>query len=170
MLKKRGALALSINAIVILIIAITMLGLALGFTRGMFGKISTQIEEKISEEPEPSTSSAADPTTLSREVIVTQAGESEVLKVDVYNPSNIEWTGTGSGDKPNIEDCSSGLVINAQANTKTLKPTESTVYTVLFDIPDQAPGTYLCRVKVPSLAAVPGFEKYFKDLTIKIVQ
>ena len=44
-MDKKGALELSINAIVILIIAITMLGLGLGFVRGMFGKASGQFEE-----------------------------------------------------------------------------------------------------------------------------
>tara|TARA_Y100000310_G_scaffold183350_1_gene183475 strand:- start:2455 stop:2994 length:540 start_codon:yes stop_codon:yes gene_type:complete len=45
MRRKRGSLALSINAIVILILAITMLGLGLTFIRGLF----TSAEGKITE-------------------------------------------------------------------------------------------------------------------------
>ena len=40
MRNKKGALELSINAIVIVILAMTLLGLGLGFVRGMFGKIT----------------------------------------------------------------------------------------------------------------------------------
>ena len=54
-MRKKGSLNLSVNAIVILILAITMLGLGLGFVKGMFGKVSGQLEEKISQEQEPST-------------------------------------------------------------------------------------------------------------------
>ena len=40
MMSKKGSLNLSINAIVVLILAITMLGLGLGFMKTMFGKVS----------------------------------------------------------------------------------------------------------------------------------
>ena len=167
MFSKKGALELSVNAIVILIIAITMLGLAIGFTRGMFGKISTQVEEKVSEEPEPALASSSNPTTLSREVIVSQVGNEEVLKVGVYNPSASIWT----DEMPAITGCSGGIGdLTVQANPSTLNPTESKIYTVLFNTPNQAPGSYLCKVIVPSLAATPEFGKYYKELTIKIVQ
>ena len=36
-MKKKGSLTLSINAIVVLILAITMLGLGLSFMRNIFG-------------------------------------------------------------------------------------------------------------------------------------
>jgi len=51
--QKKGSLQLSINAIVILILAITLLGLGLGFIKGMFkgtlGKL-TKIEQQLGEE------------------------------------------------------------------------------------------------------------------------
>jgi hypothetical protein len=40
--KKLASLHLSINAIVILILAITMLGLGLGFMRNIFGKATEE--------------------------------------------------------------------------------------------------------------------------------
>lgn len=46
---KRGDLSLSINAIVILILAITMLGLGLAFMRGTFGKVTEQFSQVSSE-------------------------------------------------------------------------------------------------------------------------
>lgn len=49
--QKRGALQLSINAIVVLILAITMLGLGLGFMKNMFGG-TTKHFEQITEDME----------------------------------------------------------------------------------------------------------------------
>ena len=45
MRQKKGALNLSINAIVILILAITMLGLGLAFMRNIFGSATKEFEE-----------------------------------------------------------------------------------------------------------------------------
>lgn len=44
-MRKKGDLNLSINAIVVLILAITMLGLGLGFMRNMFSKTTSQFSE-----------------------------------------------------------------------------------------------------------------------------
>jgi hypothetical protein len=43
--RQKASLNLSINAIVILILAITMLGLGLSFMKGLFGKTTGQLEE-----------------------------------------------------------------------------------------------------------------------------
>jgi len=47
-MKKKGSLDLSINAIVILVLAITMLGLGLAFTKGMFSKFSNRLDVPVS--------------------------------------------------------------------------------------------------------------------------
>lgn len=44
-MTKKGSLQLSINAIVVLILAITMLGLGLSFMRSMFGKTTGQLDD-----------------------------------------------------------------------------------------------------------------------------
>lgn len=90
-MNKKGAMELSVTAIVVLIIAIVMLGLALGFVRGMFGKVSTQFEEQISAEPDPPAPHGSEPVTLSRESLIMRAKESGVLKVGVFNPTNEDW-------------------------------------------------------------------------------
>ena len=46
--RKKASLELSINSIVILILAITMLGLGLTFMRGLFKNISTKVSESVS--------------------------------------------------------------------------------------------------------------------------
>jgi len=91
-MAKKGALQLSVNAIVVLILAIVLLGLGLGFVKGMFGKVSTSFEEQISREPEPFPPTADSPITLSRENIKTNPGETEVIKIAVLNPTNSDWS------------------------------------------------------------------------------
>ncbi len=44
-MRKKGSLQLSINAIVILILAITLLGLGLGFIKKQFGTVTAKFEE-----------------------------------------------------------------------------------------------------------------------------
>ena len=164
MTSKKAAMELSINAIVILIIAITMLGLGIGFVKGMFGKISTQVEEKVAEEPEPAAPNAKDPVSLSREVIVTRANQDESIKVGAYNPSSVEWTDEAPSITCNV------ISPSFEVNKRTLKPTEQATYTILTKIPNAAAQSYLCKVTMPGLGTLTGFESYYKELTIKIVQ
>jgi hypothetical protein len=46
-MKKKGDLSLSMNAIVVLIMAITLLGLGLGFMRGLFSNMTTKVGQAI---------------------------------------------------------------------------------------------------------------------------
>ena len=169
-ISKKAALELSVNAIVILILAIVMLGLGLGFVRGMFSKVTTQFEEQIATEPNPSAPSGSEPITLSRESIVTHAKDSEVLKVALYNPSNSDWANA----TPALS-CSSGFgsFDSIQVNNKTINQGESQSYNVLTTIPTSAgEGTYLCKIEI---TAVNGSNDlvtldYTKDFTIKVIR
>jgi hypothetical protein len=161
--NKKGSLSLSVNAIVVLILAIVMLGLGLGFIRGMFSKVSTQVEQQVSAEPEPSIPSGSIPITLSRENVITRAGEKEIIKVSVYNPTDAPWTSV----KPQLLcDTSSAIsTINdasaQSANTKSIAQGTFTTYNLLVGIPSAAPSTYLCQMNMSN---------YVKDLTIKIIE
>ncbi|MEK6960622.1 MAG: hypothetical protein AABX47_05590 [Nanoarchaeota archaeon] len=65
--SKRGALDLSINAIVVLILAITMLGLGLAFIRGLFGgavEKLTGIYASLSEEDKKTLMASQEPITF----------------------------------------------------------------------------------------------------------
>ena len=138
-MDKKGALELSINAIVILIIAITMLGLGLGFVRGMFGKASGQFEELTGAEPEPPAPSSSNPVTLSREVVIANSDEKVAIKVGFYN------TGAAEDKVPTITP--PGCTADASANTVNVGSQKTNVFTVLFTtVP--ASGTTLCTVSV----------------------
>ncbi len=91
-IEKKGAIELSVSSIVFLILAIAVLSLGLFFIKGMFGKTSIKFEELISREPEPPQASASYPITLSRETITANPGATEAVKIDIFNPTNIDWT------------------------------------------------------------------------------
>lgn len=160
MTKTKASLSLSVSAIVVLILAIVMLGLSLGFIRGMFGKVSAQLEQQISAEPEPPIPTASNPLTLSREVIITHAADKEIMKVSAYNPTNETW----SSVKPTI-DCSLSLLVSDQsANEKNVEQGKFVTFNLIMTIPNSAPDTHLCQVK---LDPNKGYEK---DLAIKIIE
>ncbi|MBU0628682.1 MAG: hypothetical protein KKC75_05800 [Nanoarchaeota archaeon] len=164
-MHKKAAMELSVTAIVVLILAIVMLGLGLGFIRGMFGKVSTQLEQQVAAEPEPSAPTGAFPITLSRESLITHAGDKEIIKVGLYNPSNESWLTIS----PTIS-CTPPLNgITVDANPKNVEQGQSVIFNLLSTIPSSAPNTYLCQVQIERADAttIPNYEK---DFTIKIVQ
>ena len=82
--NKKGSLSLSINAIVILILAITMLALGIGFIKNLFPDISAKVQEKVTDENEPPIPSRDNPITFSRDNVIGVKGDSEFIKVSVY--------------------------------------------------------------------------------------
>jgi len=81
-MNKKGSMELSVNSIVILVIAIVMLGLILGFVKSKFGDISKNVEI---EEPEPAQATASDTLTLSRTLVVLSPGEKAALRLSYYD-------------------------------------------------------------------------------------
>ncbi len=81
-MNKKAAMELSINAIVILVLAITMLGLGLGFTKSMFAKFG----EKLTV-PEPPIQATADERVVlpSGDVIQLKKGKIAEITVNYYN-------------------------------------------------------------------------------------
>ncbi len=162
-MSKKAAIELSVTAIVILILAIVILGLGLGFIRGMFSEVATQFEQQIAAEPEPPTTSGADPLTLSRESIISHSGDTEILKIGAYNPSSEDWL---AGETNIGLNCSGVGALSPQTNLRKVGQGESQVFNVLFTIPKNTDEkTYLCYAYVGKNESDPYFTK---DFTIKI--
>jgi len=160
MKSKKAAMELSVTAIVTLILAIVMLGLGLGFIRGMFTKVSTSFDEQISSEPEAALASGAFPITLSRESIITSAGESLVLKVNIYNT----LTSTIASTVLPQLTCST-LTVTQTANGRTIDPSEMGTYNILVEVDDSStPQVHLCSASVTVGTDTIGP----KDLTIEV--
>ena len=92
-MKKKASLNLSINAIVVLILAITMLGLGLTFMRNIFGgatkeftKVSGEVEKQMIEQMKESTNVVS----LSRPKIAIKVGEKEQIFLGLKNDEQSE--------------------------------------------------------------------------------
>jgi hypothetical protein len=91
-LNRKGSMELSVNSIVILIMAITMLGIGIAFMNGMFGSLSTKLEQQFGDIPEPEAATGDKPVSLNDEFIILESGKRSGAKVSVYNPTDADWT------------------------------------------------------------------------------
>lgn len=83
-MTKKASLQLSVNAIVVLVLAITMLGLGLAFTKGKFAELGERIEV-----PEPNyPATAEDPIVLAVNEITMKQGKAAGFSANFYNDGN----------------------------------------------------------------------------------
>jgi len=170
-MRKKGAIELSVTAIIVLIIAIVILGLILGFVRNMFSDVSSQFEAQATDEPEPATPSPSNPITLSRTNIITSPGKSEVVRLGVYNPTDYDWNDTTSNgvNSPSISCGSDPVIIGEDTITKEIDAGQTESYIYLFTTGNVAAKTYLCSASIiGNSTANEGPDTYTKELTIKV--
>ena len=89
-MNKKGGMELSINAIVILIIAMVVLGIGILFIRGMFAKAQTTTFKALTSQETTNPASADRPLVADREVTISTTSPTATLAISVYN------TGTSS--------------------------------------------------------------------------
>jgi len=153
-MKKRGAIELSIGAIIILIISIVVLALILAFVRGMFSTVITNTEAEIGKEPDPWPATASEPITLSREKIVTHVGEDEVLKVQFYNG------GTAGDYVPSASCTDPDVITNPRVMTQNVASGNVASYNYLFTVGSVSVNSYICRATIGSK---------LKDIEIQVI-
>ena len=135
-MNKKGAMQLSINMIVILIIAVVILGLALGFINNMFGSMANQFDP---DEPDAPGARASNPITMSRGTGITaSAGEYLTIKWQAF--CNIQ---DGCTNVTLTSITCSELIID-QTLGKDIVYGESEQIMTLLSITSSARGTYLC--------------------------
>lgn len=122
--NKKGDLSLSVNAIVILVLAITMLGLGLSFIRTMFGKTTGKLGSVIESTDLETKPTSENPLTIQKQIEL-KLGEPKQIEIGFYNTES----GTVYDVKPIIPTTacykSDGTVI-AQANNPQLAAIAST--------------------------------------------
>ena len=91
-MSRKATLELSINAIVIIVIAITVLGFSLVFVRNIFSSSSEVVNTLLSKEPEAATPTTDYPITSSREEINAKPGETIVIRFKILYPTDADWT------------------------------------------------------------------------------
>lgn len=104
--NKKGALNLSINAIVVLIVAIVFLGLALSFTRGFLKKTSSKLESGIDTIDLTTPPSSENPITFDDKLEI-KIGKTKTFKIGFYNDD----TQTAFNASPKFLKCSGGYTV-----------------------------------------------------------
>ncbi|MFC1728609.1 hypothetical protein ACFLZ7_04050 [Nanoarchaeota archaeon] len=150
---KKASLNLSINAIVILILAITMLGLGLGFMKGMFGKVTGQLE-KVSEDIESQIiddieRSGEKLTFLQKKITIKRSETQNVyfgLKNQLYNDT-VFYFNFNCYDTLRGSDKATGVSFEAPEGTiRAIKESDVFVSSVnVIARPDAEPTVYSCE-------------------------
>src|SRR3989338_4376039 len=91
--NKRGSLEISIQAIIIMVLAMTLLGLGLGFIRGMFKNISSTTEdvtEQVREQILTDLRTGDKKISFPKTEVVIEKGQSTILNIGIRNKENAE--------------------------------------------------------------------------------
>jgi len=156
--KKYASLDLSINAIVILILAITMLGLGLGFMKNLFTKTTGQlgqVGEDIKAQMVEQLRTSPNKLTMNQEDISVKKGEKKEIYFavkDVQSSTDavafdikVECKEPLSGDNDKLAD----TVINYFKKTREIKQGEIDVQKMVIEMPSQsASTTHPCSLTV----------------------
>ncbi|HSU73268.1 MAG TPA: hypothetical protein VLJ21_05470, partial [Candidatus Binatia bacterium] len=97
-MNKKAALELSINAIVVLILAITILGLGIGFIRGQFGGLTEQfvgVRAEIKDQLITKIKESGDLLVFNRAELEASIGKKDTFYIGVKNTESNSEGGTG---------------------------------------------------------------------------
>ncbi len=146
-MHRKGSMELSVNSIVILVIAVVMMGLILGFIRSKFSEIGGGFVVDESAAPE---ATASDPIAMSRNLVTVSGTKKTGLNINFYNTFQgaINPT-TRANIAPNFH-CQSpdnNVVIRGEYFKKMAEKSKITEYSgnirLLTSVPKD---TYLCKV------------------------
>lgn len=143
-MKRRGAISVSTNTLIVLIISVLVLGLIIALVVGWFNDADDRL---AFDEPPPPLTSSQEPVTLSRTQITADPTETLTLRVRVLNTQTSDYE-----VMPTISCSDEGIVEGVVFNSETVGARESFEAPILFTISNTAPpGTYLCNVAVDSV-------------------
>lgn len=154
MMNKKGSLNLSINAIVVLILAITMLGLGLTFMKTMFGKVTTQFEDISSElenEVIKKLESSSSRLEFNKYLVEMKRGETKSLYYGIYNNLAAEETFTVTAECDDaIKTVSKPLdIVLSTFPTQSIDLNKAKVSPLKVSIDsNQGIDTYACQIKI----------------------
>ncbi len=110
-LNKKASLEIGVNTIVILVIAMVLLGLGIGFIRGLFQQANV-LPALIDTDQFDTPPTAQEPIRLTPSSIDIKRGDSKEVKVGIYNTGNQDTFGVsipecigpaGSADTPQVQ-------------------------------------------------------------------
>ena len=160
-LKKRGSLNLSIEAIVIVVIAFTVLGLGLAFVKnqlGGIGKTSSEVQSKIKDQILEDMRSSGKKLAITQEIVL-ERGKQTIENVGIVN-TDVNTHSFGiyvegikmqkpNGDPGTADDLKNDISFFYNTNIeKKLSPTGGDVIPLTISAKSSAAGNYLYKVTV----------------------
>jgi len=139
-MHRKGSMELSVNSIVILVIAVVMMGLILGFIRSKFADVSGGF---VVDESSALEASASNPIMLSRNLVVVSGTQKTGLNINFYNTHTANIMNT----KPywHCKPTTATPVIDGEYFTKSAQTSSMTEYTGNIKLATSVPkDTYLC--------------------------
>ncbi|MBL7056328.1 hypothetical protein ISS07_05425 [Candidatus Woesearchaeota archaeon] len=179
--NKKASLELSIRAIVIVILAMTLLGLGLGFVRNMFkdiGGITTDVSEQIRQQILDDLITSDKKISFPKTQIIMDKGGSEILTVGIRNKQDsslnyrIEFN-TISGPEGDLSGSSLDEWFQYSTAEASLVAADSTVRNIRLNIPSRgtSSGSYFLTFDVINVDSSLGQPDYIygqKDFFIVV--
>lgn len=141
---KKGGLDLSINSIVVIIFAITILGLGLAFIRGQFENIEKTITYPVPDIP----AGPSKPIVLPFETINVNRATQVEFSVNYYNGNAAP---VSASDEPKIDKCTgdNSDAFKLDGLGQDVGIGEQATFKMLLEVPpDVKDGKYACNLKV----------------------
>jgi len=154
--KKRAALDLSLTTIVILIFAITVLGLGLVLIRGLFQKAQERIDQAFKESELKVPPTPQDPFTISNNKLSLNRGQAATLQVAIYNVGTdmstylMRTLGDCEDMKDPVTDNAYFILTpsNAQVVPREIKEQETGSWGLTLRVSKKTPsGDYACSIR-----------------------
>jgi len=179
-MNQKGALGLSINILVIIIISLVILGAGVAFLYNFVGgaeKIKAELDVRTEAELERLLTDQGKKVALARNTVTLNSGDNHVFGLGILNLNAQEYgkefsisvTHSKSADEQDqklIYDASSWLLYN----TETIKIMENDHHTepILVSVPKDAPkGTHIFNVEVTSLSTQTQYDNT-KKISVKV--
>lgn len=147
---KKGSLALSINAIVVIVIAFVVLGLALGLTRNIFSGTEPIITDAFDSTQLDSQPTADNPITI-KDTISIGRQKSSTMSIGFYNSGQ----NTAIGASFDMVGCleTGGTAVSSNLPTiaspkEDIGPSDSRGYKIILTEQGMPAGTYICTIGV----------------------
>ncbi|MBU2634377.1 MAG: hypothetical protein KJ674_03970 [Nanoarchaeota archaeon] len=160
MKSKKGALELSMNTIIIIIIGVTILSLGLLFVRGIFNQVEslskTAFETADAELGE--ISNIADILTIVPKNIELEQKSATTVSVIMANfeDTTAQFKVTATSTDPTNLDCSFADTMTTESNSYTLQSGQQAKLTLIVDELDGPLGNKVCNIKLETnLVGIP---------------
>lgn len=153
-MRKRGSLSLSVNAIVVFVLAFAMLGVGLYFTNMLRGSLGEGLTKAVSMDDLKTPPTTDRPLTFGSDEIDIKRKDNIKMDVGFYNNGNDDATNAKVG----ISECISadeGLTMpkppRVSSTSQTVAPAEGVGFMVTIKLPTESeysydPGTYICTL------------------------